>query len=281
MRADDIQPPRAQSRRSRHSRAAAAAVFAAIGVLCAAPEAAFADELAPGVEYSQLRTDAPQDIYVAEIDITRDDIAIRATEPGDAGMTTSRFASEYDCEIAVNGDFYDTSLRPIGLAVGGGRSWPGTTDSPRHGVVVTTPEGRVDIRHPTDVTRPAPGEIRDAVGGTPLLVWDGEPIRRADCGAFCARHPRTAVGVSEDGDRLLLVVVDGRSEASKGATLIELAAIMARLGAHRALGLDGGGSSTMYVKSQGGVVNRPSGGFERPAANHLGVCRGERGHADG
>ncbi|UUZ60514.1 phosphodiester glycosidase family protein [Nocardioides sp. B-3] len=39
-------------------------------------------------------------------------------------------------------------------------------------------------------------------------------------------HPRTAVGVDVDGRRLLLPVIDGRSEASRGYTMVELATMM-------------------------------------------------------
>jgi hypothetical protein len=47
---------------------------------------------------------------------------------------------------------------------------------------------------------------------------------------------------------------------------------MAEMGAWRALNLDGGGSSTMYVRAARGVVNTPSDGTERRVANHIGVA---------
>ncbi len=46
-----------------------------------------------------------------------------------------------------------------------------------------------------------------------------------------ARHPRTAIGFSRDSSRVYLVTVDGRSENSGGATLIELAGLLRKLGA--------------------------------------------------
>lgn len=88
-------------------------------------------------------------------------------------------------------------------------------------------------------------------------------------------HPRTAVGIDVDGLRLLFLVIDGRSAASRGYTMVELATMMRALGAESALNFDGGGSSTLYsrkVTGEMGVINEPSsGGVERKVANGLGV----------
>ncbi|HEX8780729.1 MAG TPA: phosphodiester glycosidase family protein [Nocardioides sp.] len=88
------------------------------------------------------------------------------------------------------------------------------------------------------------------------------------------RHPRTAVGIDRDRGRLLMLVVDGRSTISCGATMVGLGRLLRRLGADDALNFDGGGSSTMYTRwpnGDMGVVNRPSDGSERPVADVLGV----------
>lgn len=115
-----------------------------------------------------------------------------------------------------------------------------------------------------------PTDAADGVGGGPLLVRDGNPVRQADEGFTLShlngRHPRTAVGQLGDG-RLMFVVADGRSSASRGLTNWELAQQMARLGAVTAMSLDGGGSSTLSFN--GRVLNRPSSGFARPVAGGL------------
>lgn len=79
-------------------------------------------------------------------------------------------------------------------------------------------------------------------------------------------HPRTAVGVTEDG-KLMLVTVDGRQAVSQGASLFQMAEIMKRLGAKNAINLDGGGSTTMTIG--GATVNSPSDGKLRYLANGL------------
>jgi exopolysaccharide biosynthesis protein len=62
--------------------------------------------------------------------------------------------------------------------------------------------------------------------------------------------------VTRDRKTLLLVTVDGRSAASVGMTLVELADFMRTLGAWDALNFDGGGSTTMVIGDR--VVNTPS-----------------------
>ena len=82
----------------------------------------------------------------------------------------------------------------------------------------------------------------------------------------------TPVGVSRDGNTMLLVTVDGRSTRSVGMTLVELATLMRRLGAWQAMNFDGGGSTTMVIG--GAVVNVPSDSAgERAVGNALFVMK--------
>lgn len=66
------------------------------------------------------------------------------------------------------------------------------------------------------------------------------------------RNPRSLFGQRADG-RYILVVVEGRSESSKGVTAEQSANIMKELGAVEAINLDGGGSSELYIN--GGLMN--------------------------
>ena len=115
-------------------------------------------------------------------------------------------------------------------------------------------------------------DIEQAVGGGPLLVWNGQIAVDGEAEGFGKadfidkRHPRTAAGVDAKGN-LLLVTVDGRAAWSQGASLSELAAIMKRLGAVNAMNFDGGGSTTMVIG--GSIVNSPSDGRARPIADGL------------
>lgn len=114
-------------------------------------------------------------------------------------------------------------------------------------------------------------QARFALGGGPRLIRSGQVLveyveEGFDNDFALKRHPRTAIGITASGE-IVLVVVDGRSKFSTGATLNELAWIMRGLGCVEALNLDGGGSSTLYAG--GAILNRPSDGVERPVANAL------------
>lgn len=112
-------------------------------------------------------------------------------------------------------------------------------------------------------------KTQNVIGGGPVIVSEGKSIQAWDAedfnGEFATkRHPRTAVGSTKEGD-IWFVMVEGRQALSAGATIDELAGIMARLGCQDALNLDGGGSSELALA--GMVINRPSDGAERPIAN--------------
>jgi Phosphodiester glycosidase len=131
---------------------------------------------------------------------------------------------------------------------------------------------RVEIRSEVRLTPRPPFAPEFVVGGGPRLVRAGRPVaagpEAGTPGFVEARHPRTAVGVREDG-RILLVAVDGRQpERSVGMTVAELAALLRELGAVEAVNMDGGGSTTMVAG--GRVVNHPSDlTGERPVGDAL------------
>lgn len=100
-----------------------------------------------------------------------------------------------------------------------------------------------------------------AVSGGPVLVRGGAQAQGGD-----VRHPRTAVGYNDR--EMILFTVDGRRPGwSVGMTFDEMAATLLSLGCTEAVNLDGGGSTTMWVRGE--VKNRPSDGNLRNVANCL------------
>ncbi|WP_218094240.1 phosphodiester glycosidase family protein [Paenibacillus solanacearum] len=88
------------------------------------------------------------------------------------------------------------------------------------------------------------------------------------------RHPRTMVAAKQG--KLYLVAVDGRQPGySDGMTLAEGAYYLQSLGMENALNIDGGGSTTYYVREPGdsgvSLQNRPSDGHDRAVGNALAV----------
>jgi hypothetical protein len=123
------------------------------------------------------------------------------------------------------------------------------------------------VADPARPARPMPMEGCSYTSAGPVLMRTGQVVTDFSPEGFvdtftAYRHPRTAVGISEDRSTLYVVVVDGRQPGvSVGMTLHELAGFLASLGAHEAYNLDGGGSSTFVVDDQ--VMNHPSDGRER------------------
>ena len=113
----------------------------------------------------------------------------------------------------------------------------------------------------------------------PLLIYNHQQ-EVLDSNAFNNnRHPRTCVGVKDDGS-IIMLVADGRNTNAAGLTLSELTKIMQWLGCKSAINFDGGGSSTLWIKDLG-VVNHPSDNKkwdyegERKVANALVIVGGE------
>jgi hypothetical protein len=112
-------------------------------------------------------------------------------------------------------------------------------------------------------TFPSLSGVRTGLGGGPLLLRQGKVINRNQ---DSVRHPRSAIGWNKDF--IFLVEVDGRQRRlSVGMTDIELSEYLISLGCQEAMSLDGGGSSTCWVRGQ--IMNNPSEGRERGMANAL------------
>mmetsp|Transcript_15639 Transcript_15639/g.21183 ORF Transcript_15639/g.21183 Transcript_15639/m.21183 type:complete len:86 (-) Transcript_15639:129-386(-) len=83
------------------------------------------------------------------------------------------------------------------------------------------------------------------------------------------------MGVDSTGRYLYLMVVDGkRPDYSAGLTYEDCAKVLRSLGAADAMACDQGGSSCMYVRNMGGIINRPadSDGRERKIYSHFGIA---------
>ncbi len=164
---------------------------------------------------------------------------------------TSVMAEQGQALAAINGGFF--AIETTGLSIGllrldGALVVPA---SPGQGSLGLTADGRLQLAE-----RPAGDwpETFEALGAGPLLLRDGKVIDHGE-GQRQRRHPRSAIGVAKDG-RVLWLAVDGRTTKAAGMTFEETARVLAALGCTDALNLDGGGSTTLWVKGHG-VCNYP------------------------
>ncbi len=121
---------------------------------------------------------------------------------------------------------------------------------------------------------PVKGKIQELIGGVPRIVRDGkisiENKKETINDKFCTdKHPRTGIGFTREKDKIMLFVVDGRQDGySIGMSLHKFAEFMIKWNVYQGLNLDGGGSSTMFIKDK--VVNKPSDiEGERPVSNAI------------
>lgn len=195
-------------------------------------------------------------------------------------------AERVNALAAVNGTFFDMDegnpicyLRIDSVEVG--ENTPGKNDTVnrkyyQYGTMALN-NGHPRILH-TDSCRFWEERLgyNDVMTAGPLLIHHNKAIPMRDDRTFVTRrHNRTAIGIKADGT-IVVMTIDGRfKKESEGMSLNELIRVMQWMGCVEALNLDGGGSTTMYVKGQGeeGVVNCPSDNNrfdhvgERPVSN--------------
>jgi len=229
--------------------------------------------VAPGVDYQEYR-EGNYDIYVTRIDVTSDQIRIVVSPETAKGTRVSDYAKKVNALAAINGDYFDDKFNPVGLTVGACGPWSNVKDMKRE-VVLEIANQRGVLRKRADLGDDPPSDGVDAaISGWPVIVNACKalgPKELPGSDSFTrSPHPRTALGISNDGTLLYFVVADGRRTGVPGLTLAELAQFMAdRLSVCSAMNLDGGGSAAMWVGDH--IVNRPSDGVERPVGDHLAV----------
>lgn len=182
-------------------------------------------------------------------------------------LPTSKIAQNNDALVAVNAGFFDTKNGGAVDFLKINKTIIDTTrlkDVPRlpfHSIsAITIHHNKVKIIKGQEKTGWEKQIKADNVLLTGPLLLQNNSAEILPKNAFNDnRHPRTCACVTND-KKLLLITVDGRSSESFGMTLAELSYLSKILNCKDALNLDGGGSTTMYIKGQpeNGVVNYPS-----------------------
>ena len=251
--------------------------------------ASLTETLFEGVVYTRQvrRSPRPMVVHLVTVNLATQGVEVLVT-PGDPtadlplqARTTSQFLREFDLQVAINGDgftpWYDNTILNyyphtgdpvdvIGFAASQGKAYSIDTDD--EPTLYISNRNRASLHNPI-------GRMESAISGNELLLDKGV-VRPAPGGEV---QPRTAIGISKTGKKLILVVVDGRQAGySQGATLEELARILKEFGAHQAINLDGGGSSTLVAQGAfdrprllNSPVNHGLPGRQRPVGNHLGI----------
>ena len=229
--------------------------------------------VAPGVDYQEYR-EANYDVHVTRVNVASDQVRIVVSRESDKGSKVSDYAKKVNAVAAINGDYFDDKFNPVGFTIGPCGPWTNTKDMKREIVLQIANQHGV-LRKRADLgDTPASDGLDAAISGWPILVNACKALGAKELpgsDAFTrSPHPRTALGISDDGTLIYFVVADGRRTGVPGLTLAELAQFMAdKLSVCSAMNLDGGGSAAMWVGDR--IVNRPSDGVERPVGDHVAV----------
>ncbi len=248
------------------------------------------ETLRAGVEYQRLVRLFPRLVVIHVITVNLRTNGLRfVVTPPDApnsetplkARTTSQFLEEFEMDIAVNGDGFVPwwSHTPADYYPHVGDPVAPLGDTASRGEVYWRTQNILPTLYLSSrntVSFDEPARPYNAISGVTRLVMGGSAV---DGLTDTNLHPRTAIGYSKNGKFLYIVVVDGRQPLySEGMTLPELADLLVDLGAHDAMNLDGGGSSTLVIRGADGqprLLNSPIDmyipGRERPVANHLGI----------
>ena len=232
-------------------------------------------------------------MHLVTIDLTAPGIKLLVT-PGKAtlsGMdtkarTTSEFVRQYQLQLAINANFFlpfhertpwdyyphqGNPVNALGLAISNGKTY--SPDKVSWSVLCISAHNLIQIQRHN-----CPSGTTQAVAGNRMLLDRGQLVPLDPNVDNSQPFPSTAVATNLQGNKLWIVVIDGRQPFySEGVTLDELRELFLELGVNTVLNLDGGGSATLVaaINSKPMALNSPIHTRiptrQRPVANHLGI----------
>jgi len=199
-------------------------------------------------------------IYVADVTLSSADALKTAFADDTYGKniteTTSAIASAQNAILAINGDYYSSRG---GYVIRNGVIYRSTSEDAGQEDLVIYADGSFGIvtEGSTTAQELLDNGAQQVLSFGPALVENGEVSvsENEEVDRAKTSNPRTAIGIISPL-HYVLVVSDGRTSASTGLSLYQLAQFMQGLGVETAYNLDGGGSSTMVFN--GTVVNQPT-----------------------
>ncbi|MEN8115432.1 MAG: phosphodiester glycosidase family protein [Bacteroidota bacterium] len=180
--------------------------------------------------------------------------------------TTSSFAEDGNAIAAINGSFFD-------MKKGGSVTYLEITDSvitrslsPElksntfdniiDGAVILAKDNTIRLEYAQPDKFYEQSKKESAVLGTgPVLLLNSTPVKLADIKFVNNRHPRTCMCLKKKA--VVLITIDGRQDEAEGMSLPEVQTFLQNIKCIDAINLDGGGSTTMWIKDSG-IVNFPS-----------------------
>ena len=187
---------------------------------------------------------------------------------GNEGMKrTSQQAAEKGAVAAINGTYYNMKEgNSVCFYKIGDTVIDTTTDGEfksRVNGAIREKRGKIEI---IEWSKPIEQSYKKSKGTVlasgPIMLDNGKRSDWSACSkSFIeTRHPRSAIYTKGDGT-VVFITVDGRSAGNAdGVSIPELAYLVKILGGDDAINLDGGGSTTLWLKGapDNGVLNYPT-----------------------
>jgi exopolysaccharide biosynthesis protein len=201
-------------------------------------------------------------VYIADVKVTSAEILKTAfannTYGRNISAATSAIASANKAILAINGDYY--GFRTAGLVLRNGVLYRNASGSSLFGqALVVDGSGAFSVACESTLNSATlvSSGIWQGFSFCPALIENGaiKVTASSEVDQSMSSNPSTAIGMISPL-HYLFVVSDGRTTASAGCSLLQLAQLMKDRGCAVAYNLDGGGSSTMVFN--GKVINQPT-----------------------
>jgi len=157
------------------------------------------------------------------------------------------------CLAGVNGGYFHEDFRPLGLVVSDGKEvHPGERAALLSGLVIVGADGRPALVRAEEYraqVQSAAAPPRQALQAGPFLVDGGHAVP----GLNAVRAARRTVVLTDGAGRWALASTSGLTLAETGAVLAQPGIVPSGLRVRRALNLDGGSSTGLWVAAEAGA----------------------------
>jgi exopolysaccharide biosynthesis protein len=201
--------------------------------------------------------------------------------------TTSSFGKISNAEVAMNAGFFDRDNggsvayvevhdTVISRTRAPNLKWA-KPDSLINGAVILTRDHNVIIQPAGSDQFYEQSKQEEAVMvAGPLLLFNSKVMKLPNMELVIDRNPRTCLCTTKES--VIFITIDGRHREAEGMSLADVQKYLEKIKCIDAINLDGGGSTTMWIKDKG-VVNFPSDeSGERPVSNVLLIMKNDNNH---
>jgi exopolysaccharide biosynthesis protein len=203
----------------------------------------------------------PQSINILKVNLNKNKYGIDVVFADSSNELLSEMAAKHHGVAAINGTFFNVKKggAVVFLKVDDHVITPPNTtlNTLVSEAALLIGDSVVVVENTKDKRLKMYSNFEDIMVSGPLLLKNGEVVKPDSTAFNRTKHPRSAIGITYDYE-LLMVTVDGRHEGkASGIAIRDLAVLMKALNCKDAMNLDGGGSTTLWLKKEG-VINYPS-----------------------